>query len=115
MRYIAAGSQALPQPPSDETVAGNARLSVELTNLDGQLAFTNLEQWGVKEAPGVAGSGTTWEDGDLGYTIEVQGNTFVRTGGDDGEVTGAFFGAAHEVMGGALERDDLTAGFGGTR
>ena len=100
---------------AEETVAGNARLTVELTDLDGQLDFTNLEQWGVKEAPGVAGSGTTWEDGDLGYAIEVQGNAFVRTGGDDGEVTGAFFGAAHEAMGGALVRSDLTAGFGGTR
>ena len=28
---------------------------------------------------------------------------------------GAFFGAAHEGMGGTLDRDDLAAGFGGTR
>ena len=69
----------------------------------------------MNEAPGAAGSGATWGDGDLGYTIEVRGNTFIQTGGDDGKVTGAFFGAAHEAMGGVLERADLSAGFGGRR
>ena len=98
-----------------ETVAGHARLTVELTGLSGQLDFTALERWGPSEAPGAAGTGVTWGDGDLGYAIEVEGNTFVRTGGDEGVVTGAFFGAAHEAMGGALERDDLTAGYGGLR
>ena len=101
--------------PSAETVAGAARLAVELANLDGQLDFTSLETWGVNRTPGAAGSGTTWNDGALGYTIEVRGNTFVQTGGDDGEVTGAFFGATHQAMGGVLERSDLAAGFGGKR
>ena len=32
-----------------------------------------------------------------------------------GDVTGAFFGPAHEAMGGVLRRDDLSAGFGGMR
>ena len=101
--------------PSAETVAGHARLAVELSTLEGQLDFTGLERWGVKTAPGKVGTGTTWSDGDLEYSIEVRGNSFYRTGGDDGEVVGAFFGAAHEAMGGALERSDLAAGFGGTR
>ena len=101
--------------PSAETVAGQARLAVELATLDGRLDFTGLERWGVKTPPGTAGTGTAWGDGDLGYSVEVQGNAFHRTGGDDGEVAGAFFGAAHEAMGGVLERSDLTAGFGGTR
>ena len=61
------------------------------------------------------GTGATWHDGDLRYDIEVRGNTFVQTGGDDGTVTGAFFGPEHEGMGGVQERDDLSAGFGGTR
>ena len=100
---------------SSETVAGDASLTVGLTSLTGQLDFTGLEKWGVNEAPGAAGSGATWGDGDLGYTIEVRGNTFIQTGGDDGKVTGAFFGAAHEAMGGVLERADLSAGFGGRR
>ena len=101
--------------PSVETVAGGARLSVELATLTGQLDFTNMEKWGVKEAPGAVGSGTMWGDGDLGYTIKVSENTFVQTGGDDGQVTGAFFGPAHEAMGGVLERTDLAAAFGGKR
>ena len=100
---------------SSETVAGAARLTVNLTSLDGRIDFTGMEKWGVKEAPGAVGSGTMWDDGDLGYTIKVSGNTFIQTGGDDGQVTGAFFGAAHEAMGGVLERSDLAAGFGGKR
>ena len=101
--------------PSAETVAGSARLAVELATLDGQLDFTTMEHWGTNEAPGAIGTGATWGDGDLGYAIEVRGNTFIQTGGDDGEVTGAFFGAAHEAMGGVVERTDLAAGFGGKR
>ena len=101
--------------PSAETVAGSARLAVELATLDGQLDFTTMEHWGTNEAPGAIGTGATWGDGDLGYAIEVRGNTFIQTGGDDGEVTGAFFGATHEAMGGVVERTDLAAGFGGKR
>ena len=100
---------------SSETVAGDVRLRVGLSSLNGQIDFTGLEKWGVKEAPGAFGSGTTWGDGDLGYTIQVRGNTFIQTGGDDGNVAGAFFGAAHEAMGGVLERADLSASFGGKR
>ena len=101
--------------PSAETVAGSALLNVDLVDLDGQLDFADMETWEANVAPEAPGSGTTWGDGDLGYTIEVRGNTFIQTGGDDGEVTGAFFGAAHEAMGGVLERSDLAGGFGGTR
>ena len=42
-------------------------------------------------------------------------STIVQTGDDAGLVTGAFFGPAHESMGGVLVREDLSAGFGGTR
>ena len=67
------------------------------------------------------------------YRVEMRGNNFVKTGGDAAKVTGAFFGAAremrgnnfgdagaffgaaHEGMGGVIVRDDLSAGFGGTR
>ena len=101
--------------PAAETVAGDARLVVELSTLEAQLDFTGLEHWGVRAAPGEAGGGTMWGDGDLGYTVRVDGNAFVQTGGDEGEVTGAFFGFAHEAMGGVLERSDLVAGFGGVR
>ena len=101
--------------PAEETVAGNARLAVELATLEGQLDFTDLEHWDERAAPGAAGRGTTWGDGDLGYSVRVEGNAFVQTGGDEGEVTGAFFGPAHEAMGGVLQRSDLSAAFGGTQ
>ena len=56
-------------------------------------------------APGLASSGTTWLDGDLNYTVRVEGNTFGRTGGDEGLIMGVFSGASHEGMGGTLTRD----------
>ena len=101
--------------PQAEAVAGAAALSVDLATLHGTAAFTGLEHWKAEAAPGAVGTGATWHDDYLRYDIEVRGNTFVRTGGDDGTVTGAFFGPAHEGMGGVLDRDDLSAGFGGTR
>ena len=70
---------------------------------------------GLRAAPGSSGGGTTWGDGDLGSSVRVEGNALVRTGGDEGEVTGVLLGRAHEAMGGVLERDDLSAGFGGVR
>ena len=91
--------------PSGQVVVGDSSLAVDLANLDGQLDFTDIEFDG----------GGRWGDGDLGYSVEVRGNTFTRTGGDAGEVTGAFFGPRHEGMGGVLERSDLSAGFGGKR
>ena len=101
--------------PRTETVAGAADLTVELVTLSGNLDFTGLEHWSPNVAPGAAGSGTRWRDGHLNYRIEVRGNSFVQAGGDTGEVTGAFFGPAHEAMGGVLFRQDLSAGFGGKR
>ena len=59
--------------PEAEAVAGAARLGIELSTLDGSLAFTEFEHWQARRAPGAVG-------------------------------TGAFFGEAHQGMGGALER-----------
>ena len=101
--------------PAAEAVGGAADHAVQLATLDGALDFTALESWPTGTAPGAAGTGAPWGDGALSYDIRVRGNTFSRTGGDDGEVTGAFFGRAHQAMGGVVERDDLTAGFGGVR
>ena len=98
-----------------EPVAGDASLGVDLSDLTGTADFTGLEVWATGAGPGATGMGTRWGDGDLAYGIAVTGNTFVQTGGDDGLLTGAFFGEAHEGMGGTVERDDLTAAFGGTR
>ena len=101
--------------PQAEVVAGAADLTVELATLAGRMDFTRLESWAAHAAPGAIGTGTIWGDGDLSYGIDVRGNSFVQTGGDAGILTGVFFGASHEGMGGVLERDDLSAGFGGNR
>ncbi len=101
--------------PNVEAVAGDAQLGVNLGTMKGAADFTALESWQSGMAPGEAGSGVQWGDGDLGYAVDVRGNTFVNTGGDDGVLTGIFTGASHEGMAGTLERDDLTAAFGGSR
>ena len=101
--------------PAAEAVAGGASLAIRLESLDGDLNFTGLEYWPAGAAPGPVGTGSMWHNGDLGYRVEVRGNTFVQNGGDAGAVTGTFFGPAHEGMGGVIVREDLSAGFGGTR
>ena len=98
-----------------QSLAGAADLTINLEALTGRIDFTGLEHWGVNAAPGPVGSGQAWNDGDLSYSVVVRGNTFYQSGGDAGEVTGAFFGAGHEGMGGVVERSDMSAGFGGTR
>ena len=98
-----------------EVVGGRAVMVVNMDDLDGELSFTSLEKWLPRSAPGAIGTGQQWGDGDLRYDIAVEGNTFIHTGGDDGTVTGAFFGDLHWLMGGTLERPDLTAAFGGRR
>ena len=101
--------------PHAAIVGGTADLSVELETLTGDLDFTSLEMWRANVPFGTIGTGAIWGDGDLRYTVGIRGNTFVQTGGDEGTVTGAFFGVAHEGMGGVLERSDLAAAFGGER
>ena len=112
---------------TDASVAGDARLAVDLHTLDGEMLFDGLEAWrgsprgglaAVAAAlPGPVGSGVRWGDGDLHYLIKVRGNSFIQldSSPDDGVLTGAFFGQGHEAMGGTLRRDDLTAAFGGIR
>ena len=103
--------------PDIEAVAGTAELTIWLSLMDGLLNFDDLEKWAPDVAPGAVGTGSQWGDGTLSYEVNVRGNTFMQTSEsiDDGVVTGAFFGGAHEAMGGTLERDDLTAAFGGKR
>ncbi len=100
---------------NSESLAGKADLSLNMGTLRGNIDFTNLEHWGVHAAPGAVGSGTRWNDGGLRYGVIVRGNSFVQTGGDAGEVTGMFFGAEHQAMGGVVERPDMSAGFAGVR
>lgn len=102
--------------PQAEAVAGAVDMTVQLASLHGELDFTSLEKWGAHASPGALGTGTRWRDGGLHYALALQdGQVFVEAGGDEGEITGAFFGNRHERMGGTLRRRDLSAGFGGTR
>ena len=101
--------------PSAEAVAGDAEVGVNLATMRGTADFTALESWAPRAAPGAAGTGTRWLDGDLGYSIAVSGNTFRQTGGDAGTLTGIFTGRSHEGATGTLERTDLTAAFGASR
>ena len=101
--------------PEAAPVAGAADLSIALDTLAGDLQFTNLEHWNTGQAPGDVGTGTIWSDGTLSYDVDVRGNTFLRIAGDQGILTGAFLGTAHQAMAGTLQRDDLSAAFGGTR
>lgn len=91
--------------PSGSTVTGDARLEVDIDNLTGTLDFESLQ---------IDASGT-WGDGDLSYGVQVAHDAFEAVSGDDGTVTGRFYGPQHQAMGGTLERTDLTAAFGGRR
>ena len=88
-----------------EGVQGDAEISVRLATMDGRADFTALERE----------DGSTWGDGDLGYTIIVGANYLRSTGGDAGTVNGQFYGANHEGVGGSVERADLTGAFGAVR
>ena len=103
--------------PDVEAVTGDAALTVDIAALTGTADFTGLEHWGVRKAPGEAGTGTVWGDGDLRYAIEAIGQTFRETDASDdaGRLTGVFTGPAHEGAAGTLERTDLTAAFGAAR
>ena len=99
--------------PQAAAVAGDAEIGVNLGTLAGRADFTGLESW--DSGPGEAGTGMQWLDGDLGYVIAVDGNTFRETGGDAGQLTGIFTGRSHEGAAGTLERRDLIAAFGAAR
>lgn len=91
--------------PAGESVTGDAGLTVALQTLTGDLSFTDMQHEDE----------TAWKTGRLDYQVQVGGNAFERTGGDEGSIQGRFFGPAHESMGGILVRDDIRAGFGGSR
>ena len=96
----------LGRTPRLEVVEGSAALEVDLDILEGTLGFDGLAY---------SENGKVWGNGDLNYSIQVAGNTFKQVDGDEGVVTGVFLGHHHDAMGGVLERDDLTAAFGGKR
>ena len=101
--------------PALHAVGGNAELRINLGTMDGRADFTELQSWAARTSPSALGTGSQWNTGSLGYTITVAGNYLKSTGGDDGTVNGQFYGVGHEGVAGSLERDDLTAAFGGVR
>ena len=112
---VAWNGELLGFTPAGAPVAGDAAIGVDLSTLRGTASFESLETWTAGAPPGAPGTGAMWGDGDLDYAIAVRGNTFHRTSGDDGALTGIFVGAGHEGAAGTLERDDLSAGFGAAR
>lgn len=107
--------QAVGFTMNKEALMGNVGLTINLSTLTGDLEFDGLEYWTPDTAPGHVGSGIIWNDGDLAYSVRVFGNTFQRTSGDEGIVTGSFYGSNHEAMGGTLDHPDMAVGFGGVR
>ena len=101
--------------PNEEAVIGGANLQVDLEAHTGTLAFSAMEYWAPRATPGGAGTGTQWNDGALEYDVGLEDGTFTRTGGDDGVVTGTFFGGQYQGMGGVVQRSDLVAAFGGEK
>ena len=87
-----------------EPLSGETAISVNLGSLSGQAEFTELKS-----------EGAVWGDGSLDYDISVIGNFFRGIGGDDGSLSGTFYGQSHEGVAGSLERSDMTAAFGARR
>ena len=108
--------------PAEKPVFGFTDMTLNLASLEGAVDFTGLEQWSKGQAPGGPGTGRTWGDGDLHYSVQVNrhyGDAFgnYEPGDDDdyGVLDGGFFGPDHEAVAGILDRDDLTAAFGAER
>ena len=105
--------------PSPRVIGGDARVTVNMGTLTGRADFTNLQTWSEAQARDGTAFGATpgveWKTGQLGYTVSVNGNYLHSTGGDEGTVTGQFYGTAHQGVAGSVERTDLTAAFGARR
>ena len=107
--------------PFIQPVGGAADMTLDLADLDGTMDFTALEYWTAGGPPADPGTGTMWGDGDLHYTVQVSdgngdafGNYDPGPNDDEGVLDGGFFGPEHEAIAGPLQRDDLTAAFGGS-
>ena len=98
--------------PTGRSVAGDAKIAVDLASLTGRADFIGLAEWSSPKWQDAAGRWTMWGDGDLGYTFAVRGNVFRETGGDHGILTGIFVGRQHEGAVGTLQRHDLSAAWG---
>ena len=101
--------------PTMDAVQGDSAINVNLATMTGNATFTALEYWSAGTTPGAHGGGALWNDGNLHYTLSLNGNYLRSTGGDEGYVSGRFIGAHHQGAVGILERPDLTGAFGAVR
>ena len=98
-------------------VSGNVELEVDVATAytsQHDLMFDGIRVW---EGPDITpATDPLWNgDGRLDYKVSLEGSRFKRVGGDDGVINGQFFGDIYNDMGGTLNRNDLTAAFGGSR
>ena len=101
--------------PGLATVAGDSVVSVDMDTMAGTASFTDMRVFARGTAPMREGETIWGDDGSLAYSIRVGGNYLYSIGGDDGVVSGSFYGDGHGHVGGTVERSDLTAAFGGER
>ncbi len=112
-------------------VSGDVSLTLNLTDLQGDLVFTNLERWPDRtllEGPGVTGAGTLLDGGTLHYEIYISEAesaygqnakpTFYRSGGDEGVINGQFVSRItsddpHEGIAGQILRRDTNISWSG--
>ena len=87
--------------PSGEVVVGDSSLAVDLADLGGQLDFTDMQFDG----------GGRWEDGDLGYSVEVRG----KRAGTPGWSPALSSAQGTREWAAFSNAPGLSAGFGGKR
>ncbi|MYD93242.1 MAG: transferrin-binding protein-like solute binding protein [Chloroflexi bacterium] len=90
-------------------VFGDAAMTVDLADLDGTVAFSNL-------MTAVDGNVRGFRQSDLEYDVTVTGNGFADA---NGVIDGAFYGPGHDEMAGIVDDRSssvgLIGGFGGVR
>ena len=105
-------------------IAGDAELEVSLATLnepssEQELRFRDIYFLNRFENSDLSESSERWFDTrNIDYKVNVSGNVFRNVHGEgyeQGHVTGAFLGPAHEHMGGTLKRTDMVGAFGGSR
>lgn len=97
--------------PELDSVRGRTEIAVDFATLNGHAHFRDLQTW-PGSAPGALGTGAPWQQGTLQYALTISGN-YLRS--PDNAVNGQFYGSAHTMVAGSLERADLTAAFGEAR
>lgn len=101
--------------PNQEAVHGTSEIGLELTTMVGYADFTDMEHWQAGQIPGLPGTGSQWNDGDLSYSVKATGPNdawLQSTGGDQGYISGRFVGSYHGALVGILEHPDLAGAFG---